>query len=240
MTLPRSSLGILIICAVCFAVMGVSSASAQTLHECQKVGSGGTSTTFSDANCTTPSIGGEYRTVPLPLNTTVNVKGTNTTSMTMTASPLGIAIEITCSTLSSEGGTATNVEEGGKMKIKGEVTTTIFSGCEMKKPAGCVVPAEIKTKSLVSETVDTETTMRTKITPKEGTTFVSFPVSNCGILNGEKTVVGTASSETVTPTTQRFSATSGSALTFAGATVTLTGDGHGSTTDGTPLYAETP
>jgi len=234
----KTYLAVLFGSSLLLGVFAVSNAGAVTMHVCKEAAAGATATEFSNSSCSTPLIGGKFRTVPVV--GTQAIQTTSTATWVMTASPLGINTEIVCKKSHSEGATATNVEEGGKMKIKGGSSTTVFEECQMNKPVGCIVPTTIKTKGLVGESVDTETTMRAKIAPSEGTAFTSFVVSNCGLLNGEKTVNGTVSGETQTTTTAKFSSTTGSALTYAGATATLTGETHGSTTDGTQLHVETP
>src|SRR6476659_598417 len=120
MTRLKASLGVLIACAACFAAFGASSASAVTLHECKEAV--GTGVKYTNSECTTVGEG-KFQTVPIEAGT--KVKATGTEPFKMTASPLGIATEITCTAMTSEGATATNGLNGeGKMRVTGGASVT--------------------------------------------------------------------------------------------------------------------
>ncbi len=237
----KVSLGALLACAAAFAVFGSGTAAASTLHECLK-STEGTSQRYSDSECTTKSETGEFRTVPLPVKEAKKVKATGTSNFVLKSAPLGIQNEITCTEMSSNGATAENNEEGGKMDVKGGAQKTVFKNCTVNKPAGCTVAEPIETKPITSTTEDLAGEVhRTKFTPVTGTEFVTITLSNCGLLNGGHTVNGTASSEGEGTTTQAFTTSSGSSLTFFGATATLEGKYHVATeANGQLLALETP
>jgi hypothetical protein len=238
----KVSLGALLACAAAFAVLGSGTAAASTVHECKETGGTAklTAQRYSDSACTTKSETGKFQTVPV--EGTQKVKATQTSNFVLKSAPLGIQNEITCEELSSSGATVTNVEEGGVMKVKGGAQKTIFSKCQVNKPAGCTVKQPIETKEVTSITEDLAgEVMRTKFTPVVGKEFVTITLEGCGLLNGNHTIEGVARSQSEGTTTQAFSTTSGSELTFFGATATLEGKYHVATESGGQLLAlETP
>lgn len=219
----KISLAALMVCAASFGAFGVSNAAASTLHECKTTGEpGATAQRFEDSNCTKKLETGGFQTVPLAGTAKVTAQGTSAFVLSM--APLGIKNKITCNSMMSSGATATNAEVEGKMKVNGGASGLEFSECAVNEPAGCTVANPIKIKEITSVTEDLAgEVMRTKFAPKTGTEFVTITLGNCGLLNGGHTVNGVARSESEGVTTQRFSTTSGSALTFFGATATLTG-----------------
>jgi hypothetical protein len=239
MSRMKSALGLGLLSALCLCAFGASSASAMTAHEClQSAGTGGIS--YTSSACTTAGAGGWQK---VPIAGTQSVKFTGTSSFTLSATVAGVKFTITCSGQESVGATLANSEVGGEMIVSGEGKTK-FTGCSVTAPVGkgCVVPGTIETVNLASTTAGGGALMGAKFTPKAGEEFVTIPVTKCTTeaLNGNKVVKGSAKSETKTPTTQAFTTTSGSSLTFGGQAATFTGEIHASTTDGTPLLLETP
>lgn len=239
MSRKRSILGALAIAALsCAALVGASSASAavSSLHECLKNVSGTEKGPFSDPECKTTSKTGEFHTVKLTGKPKLTL--TNTGNFVLNSAPLGIQNEITCEEMMSAETTAENTASG----FSGEGKTT-FSKCVVNKPAGCTVKQPIETVKLKASSEDLESgVMRTKYTPASGTAFVTITLENCGLLNGGHTVTGVARSQTVDTETEEFSSTSGSELSFFGATATLTGKLHTVTAEepSVRVYRETP
>lgn len=237
MSRKRSLLGALTIAALCCAALvGASNASAvvSSLHECIKSATGTEKGPFTNANCNETSKTGEFRTVRLEGKK--ELTATQTTPFVLKSAPLGIQNEITCEEMMSAETTAENNASG----FSGEGKTT-FSKCAVNKPAGCTVQQPIETVKLKASSEDS-TVMRTKYTPASGTAFVTITLENCGLLNGGHTVTGVARSEAINTETEEFSTTSGSELSFFGATATLTGKLHFVTTKEptVKIFRETP
>jgi len=237
----KSVLTLGLLSALCLCAFGASTASAVptgvTLHECTNLFEGTGGNPYTSATCETVGPGG-YGTAPI--SGTQSVVATGTSNFVLSATVAGVKFTITCTGLESVGATATNGTSGEEMFASGEGKTK-FTGCTVTAPVGkgCVVPGTIETVNLSSKT---NAAMGTKYTPKSGEEFVTIPVTKCTTeaLNGNKIVKGSATSETKTVTTQAFTTTSGSSLTFGGQAATFTGDYHFSTTNGTRLALETP
>lgn len=247
MSKRKSILGILIASAMCICAVGafgVSSASALTMHECTEAS--GTTGSYTTSECSVTSETGKFHWVPIVGKQTLTP--TATTNFTLGAVVGGVKFKIVCTAL---GGTATaeNTEAAGEMKIVGTGVAE-YSGCSVSEPAGksCVVANPIKTVELSSTTKE----MKFTYTPKSGEKFTTIVVSGCTVtaLNGEKEVKGTAVAEVEEPgtgtemgtagTTQKFTETSGSTLTFGGQAATFLGSLHYSTANGTKVAALTP
>src|SRR3954451_9738987 len=223
MTRLKVSLGALMVCAASFAAFGASNAAASTLHECTKAEATSTSVRFEDSNCQEESAKGRFATTPLSAGSH-KVTAEGTTPFVLSSAPFGIKQKITCKKMMTNGATAANEEVGGKMQVSGGASIIEFSECEVNEPAGCTVAEPIKTKETTLVTEDLAGgVMRTKYTPKIGTEFTTITLGNCGLVNGGHTTNGALRSESKGVTTQEFSTTSGSELTFFGTTVTLTG-----------------
>lgn len=212
--------------ALCLCAFAVSSASALTLHECKAKGSGGTGSFYSDANCVNPEAGGKFERVPIG-EAAQKISTTNTSNFTIGTTINLATFNIICTVVTSSGETAANGLVGGEMFVSGEAVTE-FSTCNVEKgPEGCNVTV-VKTEKLKYKTTPANLI---KYEPVAGTLFAKIKVEGCknGALNGEKELKGTATSETLTPQTQKFTTESGTNLTFAGAGATLTGEYHVST-----------
>jgi hypothetical protein len=213
-------LSALSICA--FAAFGVSNAAAMTLHECKA--ETGTGTKYTDSTCSTESKTGTFQTVTLPLNTNVELEPTLTptgeppvTHAVLASTVAGIAIEITCTALSSGNTIAKNVT--GNI-VEGSGSTT-FTGCTLAKPTGtgCVVKSPgagggtITTNLLTTKTSE----MNTKFSPPVSGVFVEIEFSGCtpAALNGVKAVKGFVNGVQTTNTSQTFNSGAGE-LTFGG------------------------
>jgi len=243
MTRLKVSLGALMVCAASFAAFGASNAAASTLHQCENTGGTKLETAqrYSDSECKTKSVTGSFQTVPLSAGSH-EVTTTGTSDFVLSSAPLGIKNKITCKKMGSVA-TAINEEVGGKMQVSGGASVTEFSECVVNEPAGCTVAEQpIKTKEITSITEDLAgEVMRTKYTPKTGTELAAITLANCGLLNGKHSLNGVTRSESEGTTTQKFTTTSGSELTFFGAAATLTGTYHLVTTlTGQFLALETP
>lgn len=248
MTRRKSILGVLCFSALCFSVFGASNASALTMHECKKAASGETTVEYTNSVCSVkaePPAKGEFRTVPLPLDTFTSIKVTETESFTLSSTVVGIKFKLTCSKAAGTG-EAANQTVGGVMQVTGKKAITSFTGCEVKEPVGkgCKVTEPITTLEANSVTKEDKTIF----TPvnAEGK-FTTITIAGCegaaAPLNGAKPVTGTASGENnpATPTTTDFTATSGSSLKLAGQVATLTGKAHGATAaDGVTISLKTP
>jgi hypothetical protein len=246
----KSILGLLCMSALslcAFASFGVASASATTMHQCEKKATGPTEKTYTDEFCQTeePSGKGAFRTVPIAANTSVGLTatltptaGTEEIHAVMKGILHGIAYEITCT--GAENGsvatTAKNVEEGTVMKVTGTGSIK-FTGCSMKGEAatlGCAVTASIETVELSSTSIDEMGgVMKAEYKPVPSTTFVGIVISGCtgaaAILNGTQNVKGHADSTTTTPTSQTFNTGAGE-LTFGGAEANFKATIHYKTT----------
>jgi hypothetical protein len=228
-----------ILCGLCLVAFAAPTASAVTLHECKEAV--GTGVAYSDSACSTKSESGKFQTVPIPVNTSVGLTFTATSSAVLSTTVAGVKFAITC-TGGSGSGTARNVETGGVMKVIGSEGHVKFEGCAVTTPAGgkCTVPATLETNTVKSETSE----MNDVISPAAGTAFITIPVSGAecpAALKGSKEVAGKASGVNTTGTTTEFTTTSGSALTFGGQTATLTGSTHSKvTTTGVRVGLLTP
>jgi hypothetical protein len=235
----RMVIGLLGAAALCLGAFGATSASAATLHECTEVQETSTAARFNNPECTEAAAEGFFATTPI--SGTQNVKATNTGNFTWTAVIAGVHVVITCTGMEAHG-TATNEEVEGSMRISGSETSPTFTGCViLEEPGleGCTVPSTLAMNAVAFHSEGDSI----KYTPAEGTVFIEFPFSGCNnaLLNGNKKLKGSLKSETTTPTTQSFTETSGSAMTFAGQSMKFLGNYHFVTTeDETPLYLESP
>jgi hypothetical protein len=258
MSRSKSLLGMLVLSALAICAFAASSAQATTMHECEEKASGPTEQTYKDAKCSEKSGEGKFRTVPLPVNTPIKVEATLTPTKfveekeelhtVLTTVVGGIAIEITCTELSSPEGTAENKETGGVMEVVGSGAVT-YSKCTVPKPVGqgCTVHTAgqevgmITTAVLTSKTKDTAAEkMEVEYTAPEGK-FVTLIFEGCktAALNGNKPVTGTVLAEQTTPTSLTVNV---STLTFGGQPATYKATIHFKTRGGTgnTIAFETP
>ncbi|HEX8752777.1 MAG TPA: hypothetical protein VF731_05100 [Solirubrobacterales bacterium] len=148
---------------------------------------------FSDSHCdhTVEKLGtGEYGHVAIPAGKVTEVENVSTTVAILKSSALGITTEIKCNKTHGSG-TFQNEEVGGGFTGSGTGSTE-FSECTVAQPPGCTVQEPIKTVKLRAEPVEEGSKMGGKITPAEGTTFTVITLANCGLLNGEKSIQGSA------------------------------------------------
>jgi hypothetical protein len=244
MTRTKSILGLLIGAALCFAAFGASNASAATLHECTLAEETSTAARYEDSECKNEAGGGFFATTPI--SGKQNVKATNTGNFTLTAVVAGVHFVITATGMESVEGWAENdTSLEGNMTVRGASKKVKYTGVTLhsEEPGleGCTVPGTLETGEVESMTEG----MGVKYTPVGSTIFIEIPVSGCEntTLNGVKKVKGSARSEAesgTSTTTQEFSETSGSELTFAGQKAKFLGKYHLTTENGTPLHLETP
>lgn len=244
----RSLFGVVIACvlsACAMCALGASSASALTWHECmEKVGTPeGNGYTNAECSETASSPGGKFHWVPI--EEPMTARPTSTGNFNLTATVGGVKFKIVCTGLTGTA-SAKNEEVGGVMGVSGTGVAE-YSGCTVTEPSGkgCTVANPIKTVELAFTTKE----MSFVYNPKSGETFTTIVVSGCSVtaLNGEKLVKGTAVASVEAPstgtnmgtgpTTQTFSTTSGSTLTFGGQSATLTGALHYATTEEGPKVA---
>jgi hypothetical protein len=236
MTRIKASLGLLVASALCLAAFGAANASAANveLHTCEK-NSGTEAQRYSDSGCTTTQAGtGEYTWKKVTTKTaTEAVEGT---ASSLAATVGGIKFKISCTGLN---GTGEAENSGGA--IVGSGITVNYTGCEVTEPAakGCTVSSTLSTETLKSSS----NLMTIKYEPT-GTKFITIAVSGCSsaVLNGNKEVTGSAVAEVPEMgKTQSFTATSGSALKYAGQTATfISANGLKMTGGGAALGAVTP
>jgi hypothetical protein len=129
----------------------------------------------------------------------------------------GIAIEITCTALSSGNTIAKNVT-GNIVEGSGSIT---FTGCTVAKPTGtgCIVntpsagAGTIATNVLSTKTIE----MNTRVSPPASGVFFELQFSGCtpAALNGTKSFKGLLNGVQTTPTSQTFNTGAGE-LTFGG------------------------
>ncbi len=224
---------------VAFSAFGVSSATASTTEECKIPVAGEifTSQHFLDSNCQNPGTEGEYHTVAIKPSSLL--KRTNTSPLVISTTIAGLATEITCETLSGSK-TASNYEIGELMGFKGEGKIQL-SACKVNKPVGCTVKQPIETVQLSESSEDLGgEVMRTLFVPSEGSKLATITLEGCAI-SGAYALEGKLRSQTATVSTEEFSASSGSELTMAKSTATVTGAFHDATAaNGKTVVRETP
>jgi hypothetical protein len=227
------------------------STAGMTLHQCKE--EAGTAETYSNSSCSVPSAEGHFRWVPIaPKEVHAVVPAlTPTTGTSETHAVLrgliagGIRYKITCTGLTSSNSEAENEEVGGVMSVVGHGKAK-FSGCYMPEPSGsgCTVPTTLETNELNSSTKEMTTTYKPAAGLEEN--FITFTMSGCtggfNVLNGSKTVKGAVSSvtESSLPTSQMFTETSGSNLTFGGQPAQFEAVIHLATENGVSLASLTP
>lgn len=186
----HSVLGALLLCALGLCAFGASSASATTLYVCQEVTKGTGS--WEDSKCEKSKAGGNFGTVAAPENTTTEVAGATTGTLSIEIAALtGGAASILCNKQSLSG-KATNQTVGGVMQSVGTATFLELSECSMPTPPGqeCKVKQPIKSKELTSTTfMKTESETRVKFSPASGTTFMELTVEGCKSLSDMTLVV---------------------------------------------------
>jgi hypothetical protein len=212
------------------------------MHECKKISKGGTGVKYSDSSCSIVNGAGAFQTETLPQGETVEVTPTSTQTFLQIVTLSGIKFEFHCEAAIGSAKTTNTVEKGTMMVLgTGQVT---LQGCTVLQPegVGCTVPAEIKTTELKLETSG----MSTIYVPKEGTTLTTINISGCEgaakVLNGERKVTGKLVAVTEeAPTSQEFTATSGSEVEISGAPASFTGKLHYATkSNGVTIALETP
>lgn len=210
----KAMLGVFCVAALCMAVMGVGNASATTMLQ-----SGGTAAEGT-------------------------IKDVTNGASTLSATVAGVEFEISCAKQSGSG-TSANTESGGNMFVVGSATTVNYEECATVKPAGgvCTVPATITTNLLKSKTE--AGTTKQKYEPESGTTFVTFTVAGTSCpaaLKGSKSVTGTATSEVTNEAggVQSFTATSGSALKYAGQAASFISSNKFATEGGAQVFPKQP
>jgi hypothetical protein len=209
----RATVGLALLAALLFSASAVQSASAAaakntTAYTCIKVEPAGTGD-FTDAHCDKKGKG-DYAHQSLANDVTTNITLTNDkmgvatnekTSQLWRFTFIGIKIEITCKVH----------EVTGIAEIK-------YNGCEVKLPAKCTVKEPIESAANivgVEELGAGKNEMGVELTPKEGSTLLTFTFSGegCGLkgksINVEGTMIGT-------------SGTGSNTVKESGATVTFT------------------
>lgn len=265
MNRTKATLGALILSVLALCAIGVGNASALTLHECKefvKPGEG-TGTVYKDPKCSEQSPEGKFETIPIPVNTPVELENTltpTTAGMNVTAGEEagthivlhfvagGISVIITC-TGATGTGQGKNELSGGVMKVSGTGHAQ-YTGCKIvgsaKAAENCQVPETLETVE-VSLTTEED---RVVIKPKEGTVFITIPfTSKAGktcpaAILGEKQVTGTAKGTVASPTAIEFTGESGSELKLGGIAAQLTVVTHmrtkGTTGETGTVALETP
>jgi hypothetical protein len=235
MTRIKASLGLLVACALCLAAFGAANASAANveLHTCEHlVGTGGIKYDASD--CVNQGGTEQWTFKKITAKTTTEV--TAGSESTLAATVGGIKFKIACTGITGMG----DAENSGE-KIVGSAITVNYTGCSVTEPAGkgCTVSSTLSTETLKSESKE----MTIKYEPV-GSKFITIAVSGCSsaVLNGNKEVTGSAVAEVPSPgKVQSFTATSGSALKYAGQTATfVSANGLKMAEGGATLAALTP
>jgi hypothetical protein len=226
-----------------WACLPASNAAAMTMYEC-KENPEGPGPHYSDSSCTQFNGSGKYETVTLEQGKTVEVTPTSTETFLSQVVLLGIPFKFHCENATGSAQTTNSVDEKGNMYVQGNGKVKLQQCIELEpEGVGCTIPTEIETKELQLQTAG----MSTSYVPKEGTTLTTLKISGCGGsakgLNGEWAVTGklVAVTEEATPTTQRFTSTSGSEMKIGGTAATFTGALHYATkANGQTLALETP
>jgi hypothetical protein len=236
MTRIKASLGLLVASALCLAAFGAATASAANLelHTCES-NAGTAAQRYSDAGCTNTQAGtGEFTWMKVTTKTaTEAIEGTEST---LAATVAGIKFKIACSDVD---GTGEAENSGGK--IVGSAILVTYTGCAVTEPAGkgCTVSS-----TLSIETLKSASSLTTIKYEPVGTRFITFAVSKCSsaVLNGNKEITGSAVAKVPEMgKTQSFTATSGSALKYAGQTATfISANGLKMAEGGAALGAVTP
>lgn len=240
----RTDIGVLsALCAgaLVFLAFGAASASAGTLELC--LHESGTETQYTSSTCQTVGSGG-FHWVKYVKAGAEKLNDVSEGASTLAATVAGVEFEIRCAKQSGSG-TAVNEEVAGAMIIRGTDTTVNYEECETTKPAGnvCTVPTTITTNELKSATVSATT--QQKYEPSSGSTFVTFTIggTSCpAALKGSKSVTGSATAEVTNEESgvQEFTATSGSALKYAGQVATFISKNKFATPGGAQVFPRTP
>jgi hypothetical protein len=221
----NTALGIAAFFAVALSAFSVASASAEstTAYTCVKDAGG----TFLGAHCLSTGSGEKYKHVAFNTKTTTTGTNANTAEETKAArsailkgSLSGVVTEITCGELHGEG-FLENKETASKemyIHLEGKLH---FTNCVVKAPAGkgCKVKEEtITTGELTGSSEGLSGEL--KVTPKEGSTFVSITIEGCSIsaLNNTFPLTGSfkAKSSGATLTTTHADITTQNTLKFGG------------------------
>jgi hypothetical protein len=181
----------LALCALLVGAFAAQSASAlgTTAHTCTKTGTGTAGkATFSDAHCKTEAVGGAFKHVGIANGTVTETTtldittGTEHSGATLKSTVAGSAIELVAKEVSGAG-TMSNSLAGEEMilsgtgKLKYSNVTENLLGCKVTgKPGGAGI---VETKELALTTAGVGD--KVKITPKEGTLFAEFELTECVI-----------------------------------------------------------
>jgi hypothetical protein len=247
MTRNKSYVVALCLAGLCSCI-AISQASAMTMHECKETNEGGTGVKYSDSGCSKVDGTGKFQTVTLKEGQTVEVTPTSTETFLSQTVLSGIKFKFHCEEVTGSAKTTNSYEEveppKKNMYVQGSGKIQLQQ-CTKIEPAGlgCTIPTEIETTELQLLT----SAMTTAYTPKEGTTLATIKISGCEgaakALNGEHQMTGklVAVTEEATPTSQQFTATSGSEVQISGAAATFEGKLHYATkASGQTLAIETP
>ena len=258
-----SILGAVILSALMICAFGAMNASALTLHECKEVIKQGTGTIYKDPKCSEQDLEGKFETVPIPVNTPIELENTltpTTAGMNVTAGEIagthivlhfvagGISVIITC-TGATGTGKGQNELSGEVMKASGTGHAQ-YTGCKItgsaKAAETCKVPETLETVELSLTTEGDKVVIK----PASGTTFITIPFTDIAgktcpaAIKGEKTVTGVARGSVASPTAIEFTSESGNELSLGGLSAQLTVVTHmrtkGTTGETGTVALETP
>lgn len=191
----RAAIGLSLLSAFLFCAFAASSASASvaqntTSFTCVE---GGGNEDFSDVHCDNKVAAGtgEFGHVEIEVGKTTVLEGHNGggggggTNAVLKGKVLGVAAEVTCTTLFAEGSQTNEEPSAGAHNTLGSANAR-FTGCSVQKPLKCDVKEPIET-SLAYQGVEGlgpgKNEMGLEYKPAVGTTFAAITFINNG---GEK------------------------------------------------------
>lgn len=200
----RAVIGLSLLSALLFCAFAASSASASvavntTSYTCVEKEKGD----FSDVHCNEKVAAGtgKFGHVEIKVGEKTGLEGHNQgaggTNPVLRGQVGGVSVEITCTTLGTEGGSQTNEEPSAKVHNTSGSATVSFTECVVNKPASCTVKEPISTK-VVYQGVEGlgpgKNEMGLEYKPAEGTTFVTITLQGekCSLKGTNINVQGTA------------------------------------------------
>lgn len=209
MTGRKSLAALCMLCALGFSAIAVQSAAGAskgtTAFTCVSVTPAKETAGFSKSHCKAEdavSTNANYEHVAVAANTATEIKGTNSTTMTLKTIQAGVTVELQASGLSGEGWMENALDAGtGEHYVRDE-GKTVFTGVTVTQPAGkgCRVFTDNEGSEGAEGALDTNTLAvtstgqgdRLKFSPAAGEVFATFIMAGCsnGSLNGTWQITG--------------------------------------------------
>jgi hypothetical protein len=234
----KSAVGMALLCALVFSAFAASSASAvngRTAFTCVKTEGGAG---FKDAHCKEAvASGATFKHAEIAENKTTDTHITNekTNATTSAAEPgvlkatfLGVENEVSCAKVFGHSKITNKKNASGEHYIHGEKTTLHYTECEVKKPAGCVIPNKtLLVEGVTGSTEGQNGAASIVFKPEVGNVFITITYEKCTniFLNGKHPVEGsvTAKLNGATIEFDHNEITASKTLTFGGSAAGLQG-----------------